>query len=153
MQPSPSRDLTVGAFVLAGLAAVAYLSIQVGGLSYAGPGGFTLVATFDNIGSLKQRAPVTISGVAVGQVKSIVLDDALRARVMMDVDPGIELPVDTSAAIMTAGVLGDQFIALEPGGEEELLRSGEEISFTENALSLERLIGKFVNDSGLGDKG
>jgi phospholipid/cholesterol/gamma-HCH transport system substrate-binding protein len=153
MQPSPTRDLMVGAFVLAGLAAVAYLSIQVGGLSYKGPGGFALVATFDEIGGLKPRAPVTISGVSVGQVKSIALDPTLRARVVMDLDPGLELPADTSAAILTSGLLGDQFIALEPGAEPELLKPGEEIAHTESALSIERLIGKFVNDAGLGDKG
>jgi phospholipid/cholesterol/gamma-HCH transport system substrate-binding protein len=143
----------VGAFVLAGLAAVAYLSIQVGGLSYKGPGGFALVATFDEIGGLKPRAPVTISGVSVGQVESIALDPNLRARVVLDLDPGLALPVDTSAAILTSGLLGDQFVALEPGAEQELLKPGEEIAQTESALSIERLIGKFVNDAGLGDKG
>jgi phospholipid/cholesterol/gamma-HCH transport system substrate-binding protein len=143
----------VGAFVLIGLAAVAYLSIQVGGLSYKGPGGFPLVATFDEIGGLKPRAPVTISGVTVGQVESIELDAQLRARVMLDLAPGLQLPVDTSAAILTSGLLGDQFVALEPGAEEELLRPGEEVSRTESALSIERLIGKFVNDAGLGKKG
>ena len=153
MHPSPTRDLMVGAFVLAGLAAVAYLSIQVGGLSYKGPGGFSLVATFDEVGGLKPRAPVAISGVRVGQVKSIALDERLRARVVIDLDPGIALPTDTSAAIHTSGLLGDQFISIEPGGEEELLQAGDEIAYTENALSLERLIGKFVHDSGVGDEG
>ncbi len=153
MQPSPTRDLMVGAFVLVGLAAVAYLSIQVGGLSYKGPGGFPLVATFDEVGGLKPRAPVAISGVTVGQVKSIELDANLRARVVLDLAPGLALPTDTSAAILTSGLLGDQFVSLEPGAEAELLGPGEEIERTENALSIERLIGKFVNDAGLGDKG
>lgn len=153
MQPSPTRDLMVGAFVLAGLAAVAYLSIQVGGLAYKGPGGFNLVASFDEVGGLKARAPVAISGVTVGQVKSIALDERLRARVVMDLDPGIALPSDSSAAIRTSGLLGDQFIAIEPGAEEAMLQPGEEIAHTENALSLERLIGKFVHDSGVGDRG
>lgn len=151
MKPSPVRDLIVGLFVLAGLGALAYLSLQVGGLSYKGPGGFILYASFDEIGGLKPRAPVTISGVKVGQVDAIQLDKFLRARVTLDLDPSIELPVDSSAAIRTSGLLGDQFIALEPGAEEELLKSGEELSFTENALSIERLIGKFVNDAGLDD--
>jgi phospholipid/cholesterol/gamma-HCH transport system substrate-binding protein len=151
VKPSPVRDLIVGLFVLAGLGALAYLSLQVGGLSYKGPGGFILYASFDEIGGLKPRAPVTISGVKVGQVDAIQLDKFLRARVTLDLDPSIELPVDSSAAIRTSGLLGDQFIALEPGAEEELLKSGEELSFTENALSIERLIGKFVNDAGLDD--
>jgi phospholipid/cholesterol/gamma-HCH transport system substrate-binding protein len=152
MQPSPIRDFIVGLFVLAGLAALAYLSIQVGGLSYKGPGGLELIASFDEIGGLAVRAPVAISGVKVGQVSRIELDPTLRARVTLDLDPSLKLPVDTRAAIRTSGLLGDQFIALEPGAEEELLKSGEEVAFTDPALSLERLIGKFVNNAGLDDE-
>ena len=152
MQRSPTRDLTVGLFVAAGLVAIGYLSIQIGGLSYKGDGGLELYAVFDEIGGLKERAPVAVAGVTVGQVTGIALDDVLRARVTLDLDAGLELPSDSSAAVRTSGVLGDQFIALEPGGEEVLLVSGEEIAFTENALSLERLIGKFVHDSGIEDE-
>jgi phospholipid/cholesterol/gamma-HCH transport system substrate-binding protein len=149
MQPSPIRDFIVGLFVLAGLGAIAYLSIQVGGLSYKGPGGLELIASFDEIGGLAARAPVAISGVKVGQVARVELDPQLRARVTLDLDSSLALPVDSTASIRTAGLLGDQFIALEPGGEEQLLKSGEEIGFTESALSIERLIGKFVNNAGL----
>ena len=104
---------------------------------------------FDDIGGLKKRAPVSISGVKVGQVSDVQLDDWLRARVTLDIVPGLELPLDSTARIQTSGVLGDQFIALEAGGEEDMLSSGDEIEFTESALSLERLVGKFVNDAGL----
>lgn len=149
MQGSPRRDLIVGLFVAAGLGALAYLSLQVGGVSYTGRGGLVLVATFNEVGGLKPRAPVAVAGVTVGQVKAIELDELLRAKVTLEVDSGIELPIDSSAGIRTAGLLGDQFIALEPGGEEELLASGDEIQFTESALSIERLIGKFVHDSGI----
>jgi phospholipid/cholesterol/gamma-HCH transport system substrate-binding protein len=149
MQPSATRDLIVGLFVAAGLAAIGYLSIQVGGLSYKGPGGMRLFAVFDEIGGLKNRAPVEIAGVTVGQVVDIGLDDSLRARVTLDVDPKLKLPTDTSAGIRTAGLLGDQFIELEPGAEEETLKSGEQIAMTESALSIERLIGKFVQNSGI----
>lgn len=149
MQPSPVRDLIVGLFVAVGLAAIAYLSIQVGGVSYAGRGGLVLHATFDQIGGLKPRAPVSVAGVTVGQVREIGLDDSLRARVTLEVDKDLALPVDSSAAIHTEGLLGDQFVALEPGGEDKLLEDGEEIEFTESALSVERLIGKFVHDSGI----
>jgi phospholipid/cholesterol/gamma-HCH transport system substrate-binding protein len=152
MQPSPIRDFIVGLFVLAGLGAIAYLSIQVGGLSYKGPGGLELIASFDEIGGLAPRAPVAISGVKVGQVSRIKLDPQLRARVTLDLDPTLELPVDTRASIRTSGLLGDQFIALEPGAEEQMLRSGEEIAFSDSALSIERLIGKFVNNAGMDDE-
>ena len=149
MQPSPARDLIVGLFVAVGLAAIAYLSIQVGGVSYAGRGGLVLHATFDQIGGLKPRAPVSVAGVTVGQVREIGLDDSLRARVTLEVDKNLALPVDSSAAIHTVGLLGDQFVALEPGGEDDVLKDGGEIEFTESALSVERLIGKFVHDSGI----
>jgi phospholipid/cholesterol/gamma-HCH transport system substrate-binding protein len=149
MRPSPVRDLTVGLFVLAGLAAIGYLSIQVGGLSYKGPGGFELYASFDEIGGLSPRAPVSISGVKVGQVSAVELDEFLRARVTLDLDPNLELAVDSAAEIRTSGLLGDQFVALEPGSEEEVLRSGEEIAFTRGAISVERLVGKFMSDGDL----
>ena len=149
MQPSPVRDLIVGLFVALGLATIAYLSIQVGGVSYAGRGGLELHATFDQIGGLKARAPVSIAGVTVGQVRDIALDDRLHARVTLEVDKSLQLPVDSSAAIHTQGLLGDQYVALEPGGEDAMLKSGDEIEFTESALSVERLIGKFVQGSGI----
>src|SRR5262245_47101923 len=108
MQPSPVRDLTVGLFVAVGLAAIAYLSIQVGGVSHAGRGGLVLHATFYQVGGLKPRAPVSIAGVTVGQVREIDLDSELKARVTLEVDKKLALPVDSSAAIQTAGLLGDQ---------------------------------------------
>src|SRR5262245_3475841 len=140
MQPSPVRDLVVGIFVAIGLATIAYLSIQVGGVNYAGRGGLLLYATFDQIGGLKARAPVSVAGWTVGQVHAIWLDERLRGRVTLEVDDKLELPVDSSAAIQTQGLLGDQFIALEPGGEDAMLKSGDELEFTESALSVERLI-------------
>ena len=149
MQSSPTRDLIVGLFVLSGFVALGYLTFQIGGLSDRVQGGFELFATFDEIGGLRERAPITISGVKVGQVKGVELDDVLRARVRMDLDPGLELPVDSSVAIRTSGLLGDQYIALEPGSEDDILQRGEEISYTESALSIERLIGKFMNDADL----
>jgi phospholipid/cholesterol/gamma-HCH transport system substrate-binding protein len=149
MQRSPTRDLVVGLFVLAGLAALAYLSVRIGGMAYTGPGGLRIYATFDEIGGLRPRAPVAIAGVKVGQVSEIRLDDDLRARVMLDLDPSLQLPSDSSARIVTSGLLGDQFITLEAGAEEDMLDTGDEIDFTESAISLESLIGKFVNDAGL----
>ena len=139
------RDFLVGLFVLAGLGAIAYLSVNVGGLSYAGPGGLTLYASFDQTGGLKARAPVVISGVKVGQVESIGLGSDYRARATLNVDRALKLSTDTTASIQTAGLLGDRYIALQPGGEEQLLKNGDEITFTESAVILERLIGKLVH--------
>ena len=160
MPQSPLRDLLVGLFVLAGLGAVAYLSATLGGLSYGGRGGLALEAVFDEVGGLSPRAPVVVGGVKIGQVnerklpelddefKGIRLDPDLRARVILDVDPEVPLPRDTSASILTTGVLGDQYIALEPGAEEELLKDGDEIDYTQSAVVLERLIGRVVQNLG-----
>jgi phospholipid/cholesterol/gamma-HCH transport system substrate-binding protein len=147
MQASPNRDLVVGLFVLAGLLSVAYLSLQVGGLAYKGPGGLLLTATFDEIGGLSVRAPVVIGGVKVGQVTKIDLDDDLRAEVSVDLDPVLSLPVDSSIAVRTSGLLGDQFLSLEPGAEEDVLKIGDAIAFTESAVNLESMIGTFIHGS------
>ena len=147
MQRSAKRDFVVGVFVLVGLVAIAYLSISVGGWSLTGPGGFKVYATFDQIGGLKPRAQVVISGVKVGQVESITLDKDYRARVAMALDDRVKLPVDTSASIVTAGLLGDRYVSLQLGGDDKELKSGDEIRFTESAILLERLIGKFIYNS------
>lgn len=147
MQSSSTRDLAVGAFVLLGLLAITYLSLQVGGLALTSRGGLVLFATFDDIGGLTSRSPVRIAGVKVGRVEAIELDEDLRARVRMDLDPALALSIDTAAAIRTAGLLGDQFVALEPGAEDATLRSGEEFSFTESAWNVDALVGALVHGS------
>lgn len=158
MRESPRQELWVGAFVLVGLAAIAYLSIAIGGLTTGGPGGLELFATFDEIGGLKTRARVVVGGVKVGQVKAVALTPDFRARVTLDVDRSLELPTDSSASIFTAGVLGDQYIAIEPGGgfddgaAKKFLAGGDEIQYTQSAVILERLIGKFIQNLGSGPK-
>lgn len=147
MQRHPVRDLLVGLFVLVGLAAIAYLSLSVGGLSYTGPGGLDLVARFDELGGLKLRAPVVVSGVKVGQVTGISLDENMRAKVDLEVNADIGIPADSSASLVTAGLLGDRYVNVKLGGDPENLESGGEIEFTESALILENLIGKFIYGS------
>ena len=106
---------------------------------------YRLVAYFDNIGSLKVRAPVKLSGVVIGRVTAIGVDrESYRARVDMRIDRAYQLPVDTSASILTSGLLGDQYIGLSPGGDEEYLADGDEIEMTQSALVLENLIGQFM---------
>jgi len=150
MSRSPIRDLLVGVFVLSGLAALGYLSIQLGGATYSGPGGLTLYASFDEVGGLAPRSPVVIGGVKVGQVKKIELapDGSFRARVTMDVDRKLKLPDDTQAAVLTQGVLGNQYVGLQPGGSETILTNGGEITYTQSAVVIERLIGKVIQSLG-----
>jgi len=149
---SPGRDLLVGVFVLLGLGAIAYLSLAVGGASWHRRGGLELVANFDELGGLKTRAPVVISGVKVGQVRTIGLGENYRARVTLDLDPTLKLPADTTASIVTAGLLGDRYISLQLGGDPKLLANGDTLNFTESAVLLERLLGKLVHNMGTTDK-
>jgi phospholipid/cholesterol/gamma-HCH transport system substrate-binding protein len=151
MQNNSTRDLIVGLFVLVGLGALAYLSLQVGGLEFGGGERIVLRATFDDIGGLSVRAPVKIAGVKVGQVSRIDLDEDLRAVAALEVESGLEISIDSSAAIRTSGLLGDQFISVELGAEDEVLKDGEEFVFTESAFSIDRLIGQLVHSAGLSD--
>jgi phospholipid/cholesterol/gamma-HCH transport system substrate-binding protein len=139
-----TRDFVVGLFVLVGLGAIAYLSLRVGGVNHYSRGGIKLFAKFDNVADLRAQAPVQMAGVTVGQITRISLDDDYRARVDFVVGPKIQLPVDSSASVLTAGLLGDRYLALEPGAEEEYLKDGEEIAYTQAALVLERMVGKFL---------
>jgi len=151
MEPR-ARDLGVGLFLLAGAAAVAFLSVSVAGAAYRGPGGLELAVTFDQIGGLKPRAPVVIGGVKIGQVKSIALDGDLRARVELDVDAKLKLATDSSAAILTSGLLGDQYVELTPGGDTTFLAAGDEIQYKQDAFVLEKLIGRLIQNLGAGSK-
>lgn len=145
---SRTRDFLAGLFVLASIVGLLILSFRVGGVSYRGPGGLEIVAVFDEVGGLKPRAQVVVGGVKVGQVEQIRLDEDFRAMVYLELDGDLVLPNDTSASILTAGVLGDQYIALEPGAEEGSLESGDQIQYTQSAVILERLIGKLVQSFG-----
>ena len=150
MRRSRTRDFIVGLFVLAGLAGLAYLSLSIGGVSYSGPKGFLLFGNFGETGGLKERAPVVISGVKVGEVATIALNDDYRAKVTLNLDPHLKLPIDTTASIVTSGLLGDRYVSLQPGGDEQLLKSGEEIEFVESAVILERMIGKLIHNTDVG---
>jgi phospholipid/cholesterol/gamma-HCH transport system substrate-binding protein len=144
MDRSPVRDFIVGLFVLAGLAALAWLSLSVGGFTWHSRGGLRLSADFNETGDLKIRAPVVIAGIRVGEVTGLSLDKDDRARVELNLDPALQLPIDTSASIVTAGVLGDRYIELQPGGDDRLLKDGDRIDYTESAVILERMIGQLV---------
>jgi phospholipid/cholesterol/gamma-HCH transport system substrate-binding protein len=151
MQNHATRDLIVGLFVLVGLAALAYLSLQVGGLEFGAAKRIELFATFDDIGGLSVRAPVRIGGVKIGQVSAIGLDKDARPKVTLAVDPNVAISTDSSAAIRTAGLLGDQFIAVELGAEDASLADGESFEFTESAFSIDKLVGRFIHNAGVSD--
>lgn len=140
-------EVSVGLFVLLGIGALFYLAIQVSDISeYRDTDTYEVVAYFDQIGGLKTRAPVTVSGVRIGRVAAIGYDpERYQARVTLAIQSAHDyLPADTQASIFTAGLLGEQYIALEPGGDYEVLGDGDEVMFTQSALVLENMIGRFL---------
>ena len=150
MRRSKTMELGVGLFMLAGILGLLFLGLRVSGLTFSMPGEtFRLEANFANIGSLKPRARVTMAGVTVGRVSAIDLDtDWYDARVILELDAGLEgqLSRDTTAAILTAGLLGEQYIGLSVGGDPEMLADGDVIRDTQSALVLEELIQQFVSN-------
>jgi phospholipid/cholesterol/gamma-HCH transport system substrate-binding protein len=139
-------DLWVGLFVAIGIAALLFLSLKVGNLAGANFSETYLVkARFDNIGGLKVRAPVKSAGVVVGRVTDIRFDvESYRAEVSFALDVRYDFPRDTIATILTSGLLGEQYLGLEPGGDVEVLKAGDVIELTQSAVVLEKLIGQFL---------
>ena len=144
---SKALELLVGLFFTLGVAAVFILTFRVASLSGAGEGSsFEISADFENIGGLKPGAAVTLAGVRIGRVREIVIDrNTFEAKVTMRIGNAYDnIPKDSAASILTAGLLGEQYVGLSPGGEDTSLVQGDTLKFTQSALVLENLIGQFV---------
>jgi phospholipid/cholesterol/gamma-HCH transport system substrate-binding protein len=141
-----SIETLVGLFVLLGCLAIVFLALQAANLtSFQRGSTYMLGARFDDIGGLKVRAPIKSAGVTVGRVKSIALDGkSFQGYVMMELDSDVQFPADTSAKILTSGLLGDQYVGLAPGGEDKMLKDGDTIKLTQSAVVLESLISQFL---------
>ncbi|ACO77513.1 organic solvent tolerance ABC efflux transporter, substrate binding protein [Azotobacter vinelandii CA] len=140
----------VGLFILAGMLALLLLALRVSGLTVSTNGDtYRLYAYFDNIAGLTNRAKVTMAGVAIGKVTAIDLDrNSYTGRVTMELEKRVDnLPTDSTASILTAGLLGEKYVGISVGGEEEVLKDGDSIRDTQSALVLEDLIGKFLMNS------
>jgi phospholipid/cholesterol/gamma-HCH transport system substrate-binding protein len=139
-------DLWVGLFVLAGVGALIFLAFKVGNIgSFDAGKTYEVLARFDNIGGLKVRAPVKSAGVVVGRVGEIRFDSKdYEAEVVLDISSAYKFPVDTSAAVMTSGLLGEQYVALEAGADEKMLAPGDTLKLTQGAVILENMIGQFL---------
>ncbi len=143
----------VGIFVVLGLAAFAFLALRASGIAvtnYSNANSYSLYASFDNIGGLRTRAKITMAGVRIGNVGPIVIDKSTQqAVVQLDINSDINfLTTDTSAAIQTSGILGEQYLELTSGADEEILEDGDEITLTQSALILENLISRFLFERG-----
>lgn len=139
-------DFWVGCFVLLGLAALVFLALKVGNLSsFSLAETYDVEARFDNIGGLKVRAPVKSAGVVVGRIARVGFDDkTFEGVVTMELEKRYRFPKDTSAKILTSGLLGEQYVGLEPGGDSKMLAANDRITRTQSAVVLENLIGQFL---------
>lgn len=139
-------DLWVGIFVTVGVAALFVLALKVGNASSINVSdGYRVIAEFDNIGGLKARAPVKSAGVVVGRVEGISLDTkTFRANVALRIDRRYPFPKDSSASILTAGLLGEQYVGMDGGGDEQNLKDGDRLKITQSAIVLEKVIGQFL---------
>lgn len=137
-------EFLVGSFVLVGLVAVLYLAIQVGSARYFGSDSYELQARFTSVSGVNAGSRIEIAGVPVGTVKEVVLDDNFYAMVTLELPNTLELDEETIASVKTAGLIGDRFIELSPGGFGELLADGDMIVDTESALDIESLISRFA---------
>lgn len=154
MMTRKELDLWVGIFAVIGIGAMLFLSLKVANLaSFTNSDSYQLKAEFDNIGGLKVRAPVKSAGVVVGRVGEIRFDnETFEAVVTMNIDSRYQFPKDTSAKILTSGLLGEQYIGLAAGGDSVNLKSGDTIKLTQSAVVLENLIGQFLyNKAAEGD--
>ena len=142
-------DFWVGLFVLLGAIALAFLALRAGNLStFSFAPTYTLTANFDNVGGLKVRAPVKSAGVVVGRVSGISFDDkTYQAIVSVNLETAYQFPKDTSASILTSGLLGEQYLGLTAGSEEENFADGGKIRYTQSAVVLEQLISQFLYGS------
>jgi phospholipid/cholesterol/gamma-HCH transport system substrate-binding protein len=141
-----SLDLWVGLFVLLGAAALLFLAMKAGNMSSLSfEQTYPVITRFDNIGGLKPRAPVKSAGVVVGRVEQITFDDkTFQAMVTLQLQSHYKFPKDTSAKILTSGLLGEQYIGLEAGGDPNNLAAGDKIKMTQSAIVLENLISQFL---------
>lgn len=147
MQQSNTLEFLVGLFVASGIVALFFLAMHVSNLNpLAAEAGYTITARFENSGGLKVKSPVNISGVRIGRVSDISFDlESYESVVEMRIEGKYNtLPDDTSASILTAGLLGEQYVGLTAGGSEDFLKNGSNIDFTQSALVLENMIGQFL---------
>ena len=151
MAQRQSFQIGTGLFILLGFAALAYLATQTTSVANFSQGdSYDLKARFTNVGQLKLRAPVKIAGVRVGSVANVVLEpDKLDALVTLSIDKRFDkIPDDSAAAVFTSGLLGDQYVAIQPGGSPDVFKNGDEVILTQSSMQLEELIGKYLVGQG-----
>ena len=139
-------DFWVGIFVLLGIISIVFLSFRVGSYnSFDKKNAYSLVAKFENLGGLKEGSPVKASGVTIGRVKSINFDiTQYKAKVKIYIDNGVKFPIDSSISVLTSGLLGEQYLGIDSGGDDLFMVDGDEFMLTQSAMVLEKVLGQFL---------
>ncbi|MCG8553616.1 MAG: outer membrane lipid asymmetry maintenance protein MlaD [Desulfobacterales bacterium] len=140
-----NKEFYVGVFIIIGIVCAGYLTIVLGGVPMFSPKGYTLYAYFSSVSGLKDGASIEMAGVEIGNVSGIMLDkERLEAKVNLRINQGIQLSEDSIASIKTAGIIGEKFVSISPGGSDIMLEDKEAVSNTESALDVESLVRKFI---------
>ncbi|MDQ6963092.1 MAG: outer membrane lipid asymmetry maintenance protein MlaD [Mariprofundaceae bacterium] len=137
-------EMVVGVFVLLGLLSMVYMAVKLGNVGGFGQSGYSITASFDDVGAIRSGADVMVAGVSVGSVSSISLSDDDEAVLTLHINEGVALSKDTIASIRTKGIIGERFVRVLPGGDEEKLAQGDEIFDTESVINLEDLVSKYM---------
>jgi len=139
-------EITVGIFVLIGILSMVYMALKLGEVGGLGVSGYTLQAKFDDIGGVRAGADVMIAGVIVGRVEEVALAGEDEAALMLRINEGVRITTDAIASVRTKGIIGDRYLRVSQGADEEYLKEGDEIEETESVLNLEDLIAKYIFD-------
>ncbi|MDX8387642.1 MAG: outer membrane lipid asymmetry maintenance protein MlaD [Ghiorsea sp.] len=137
-------EMVVGIFVLIGVMSITWLAVQLGQVGGLGNSGYKITAVFDDVGGVRQGSDVMLAGVSIGQVTSVALKDNAEAEVMLRINDGVQLSIDATASVRTKGLIGEKFVRINQGSEEEYLVAGDEFEDTESSINIEDLISKYM---------
>jgi len=141
-------EIIVGAFVLAGIITIASMALQLGKVGGLGEKGYSLTATFGDVGGVRAGSDVMLAGVVIGRVQQVELVESDKAKLMMQINHGVDITADAIASIRTKGIIGERFVRINQGADEEVLQPGEAFDDTESAINIEDLVSKYIFSSG-----
>ena len=144
MQGYKKIEMFVGIFVLVGVSSIAWLAIELGGVGGVGTKGYALTAIFDDAGGVRKGSDVLLAGVPVGQVVSVILKDNEEAEMTLMINTGVQITSDATVSIRTKGLIGEKYVRVNQGAEEDFLQEGDEFEDTESPINLEDMIGKYI---------
>ncbi len=144
MQNYKKIEMIVGVFVLVGIISISWLAIELGGVGGVGTKGYKLIAVFDDAGGVREGSDVLLAGVTIGKVVSVTLKDNEEALMVLNINDDVQITTDSSLSVRTKGLIGEKFVRVNQGAEEEYLEDGDEFDDTESPINLEDMIGKYI---------